>query len=236
VLAQLWKSTDLSPVAVLRGHKRGVWSVEFSPVDRVVASASGDQTIRLWSVTDFSCIRTLEGHTSSVLCLKFLRLGTQLVSGSADGLLKLWNIRDSECVNTFKGHEDRIWTLSMAKCKEVIPAEVGSGQPDGHVIIERNMVTGGGDSVISVWRDATEEETEAEREKAEALVLEQQELFNRMAARDYERTVELCIKLEQPGRLQAVLSELLECGPAPSGPVDHVTDALAEYKEMKRAL
>ena len=30
----------------LRGHKRGVWAVAFSPVDQVVATASGDKTIR----------------------------------------------------------------------------------------------------------------------------------------------------------------------------------------------
>ena len=93
---QLWKTSDLSLVGVLRGHKRGVWAIEFSPVDKCIASASGDQTVRLWSVTDFSCIKTLEGHTSSVLCVKFMRLGTQLMSGGADGIMKLWNIRESE--------------------------------------------------------------------------------------------------------------------------------------------
>lgn len=30
----------------LRGHKRGVWAVAFSPVDQVVATASGDKTLR----------------------------------------------------------------------------------------------------------------------------------------------------------------------------------------------
>lgn len=83
-------------MSVLRGHKRGVWAIEFSPVDKCIASASGDQTVRIWSVTDFTCVKTLEGHDSSVLSLKFLRLGTQIMSGSADGLMKLWNVKDSE--------------------------------------------------------------------------------------------------------------------------------------------
>lgn len=32
---KLWKLPSLAPVATLRGHKRGVWSVEFSAVDQV---------------------------------------------------------------------------------------------------------------------------------------------------------------------------------------------------------
>ena len=32
---QLWSAVDLSLLGVMRGHKRGVWCVQFSPVDRV---------------------------------------------------------------------------------------------------------------------------------------------------------------------------------------------------------
>ena len=37
----LWNSNDLSKVATLKGHRRGIWSVAFSAVDKVLASASG---------------------------------------------------------------------------------------------------------------------------------------------------------------------------------------------------
>ena len=32
---------DLVLVTTLRGHKRGVWAAQFSPVDQAVATASG---------------------------------------------------------------------------------------------------------------------------------------------------------------------------------------------------
>ena len=32
---QVWKLPNLLPVVTLRGHRRGVWSVEFSPIDQV---------------------------------------------------------------------------------------------------------------------------------------------------------------------------------------------------------
>ena len=39
-------------------------------------------------------------------------------------------------------------------------------------------------------------------------------------------------RLEQPGRLQAVLAELLDFGPLPVGPVDYVAEMTAECEEM----
>lgn len=38
---QVWRMPDLVLVTTLRGHKRGVWAVQFSPVDQAVATASG---------------------------------------------------------------------------------------------------------------------------------------------------------------------------------------------------
>lgn len=65
-------------VNTLRGHKRGVWAAQFSPVDQAVATASGDKTLRLWALADGTCLKTFEGHTASVLRLNFLSAGTQV--------------------------------------------------------------------------------------------------------------------------------------------------------------
>ena len=90
-LVKVWtiapEGGGLTEAAALKGHKRAVWSVAFSPVDKVVASGSGDMTLKVWSVSSFTCLRTLEGHTSSVLKLHFVSRGTQLVSAGSDGLV-----------------------------------------------------------------------------------------------------------------------------------------------------
>ena len=77
---QIWRRSDLVLLGTLRGHKRGVWCVQFSPVDQCLATGSGDSMIRLWSLSDFTCLKTLEGHTNSVLQIVFVSRGMQLLS------------------------------------------------------------------------------------------------------------------------------------------------------------
>lgn len=50
------------------------------------------------------------------------------------------------------------------------------------------------------------------------------------------RCLNACVhrRLEQPGRLQAVLSELIDFGPAPKVLLDYTTEMLAEIEEMER--
>lgn len=104
-------------MATLRGHRRGVWCVRFSPVDKILLSSSADTTIKIWSISQLNCLKTFEGHDSSVLRVEFLSRGMQIVSTSGDGLMKLWTIKDSECTATFEEHDGKIWALAGMKCR-----------------------------------------------------------------------------------------------------------------------
>ena len=54
LLLQVWGGGDLTLKATLRGHTRGVWCVQFSPVDKLLASASADTTIKIWMLDTMS--------------------------------------------------------------------------------------------------------------------------------------------------------------------------------------
>lgn len=57
--------------AVVRSNTDGV-------AMQVLATASGDKTVRLWSLADGACLRTFEGHSASALRCCFLSAGTQV--------------------------------------------------------------------------------------------------------------------------------------------------------------
>lgn len=48
---------EIRLLGVCKGHKRGIWNVRFGRTERVLATASGDKTVKLWSLDDFTCLK-----------------------------------------------------------------------------------------------------------------------------------------------------------------------------------
>ncbi|KAJ6621138.1 WD40 repeat-like protein [Mycena sp. CBHHK59/15] len=179
----------LKLLGTCKGHKRGVWAVKFGRTERVLATGSGDKTVRLWSLDDFTCVKTFEGHTNSVLRVDFLNMGMQLVSSASDGLVKLWNIKDEECATTMDNHQDKVWALAVSHD-------------------ERTVVSGAADSVVTFWEDCTEEQEVEKETKRADLVLKEQDFLNYLELNDYRRAIQLAISMGQPGRLLSLFKDL----------------------------
>lgn len=135
---KIWDVQTGEPIGVLRGHKRGVWSIAFAPTDMpalttndngnastskgMVVTGSGDKMVKIWSLTDYSCLRTFEGHSNSVLKVVWLPppskddrdgRGVQVASAAGDGLVKVWDAQGGECAATLDNHIDRVWALAV---------------------------------------------------------------------------------------------------------------------------
>jgi U3 small nucleolar RNA-associated protein 13 len=189
--AKIWRSTDLSLVATLKGHRRGVWECQFSPYDRVIATASGDKTIKLWSLGDFSCVRTFQGHVASVLRVRFLSGGLQLVSSGADGLLKLWTIRTNECEATLSRHNDKVWALDLI--------------PDG-----KTLVSGGADSTLVIWDDTTKDVIKAKMAEEKEAILLDQKLANHMRQNEFKEALHISLDRDKPHHALRILTTMIE--------------------------
>ena len=66
----------------MEGHKKLVTSVAFNPQETLLASGSGDKTIKLWNLETKTEIATLKGHKNWVTSVSFNPQGTLLASGS----------------------------------------------------------------------------------------------------------------------------------------------------------
>jgi WD40 repeat protein len=107
-------ATGQPAVDVLTGHMSGVESVVFSPDGTILASGSGDHTIRLWDVVTREPIgEPLTGHAEGVRSLAFSPDGTILASGSLDNSIRLWDVATGEPIGQpLIGHTN--WVNSVA--------------------------------------------------------------------------------------------------------------------------
>ena len=132
----------------LKGHKKNVWDIQFSPVEKQLVSVSGDMLVKVWDLNEKGkCLATLQGHQDQLVKVQWLNMGLQLASASVDGVVKIWNIKRQLCVNTFEMHQDKIWTIDLFEKIEKIETEEEEEQFKSTL----HIVTGGCDSTIKVW-------------------------------------------------------------------------------------
>lgn len=138
----------------------------------ILASGSGDLTIKLWDVENGIDIRTLEGHAHQIAALAFSPDGTTLASASWDGTVKLWNLKtrrhrtldvDSGRVNGVAFSSDgkklaiasdilQLWNLPSGK---KLTLEPGHADPVSSVLFGHNdktIISASFDRTINIWR------------------------------------------------------------------------------------
>lgn len=218
--AKIWDAEHGEAIGVLRGHKRGVWSVKFSPKDTpIIASStggsgknrgyvltgSGDRSVKVWSLSDYSCLLTLEGHTNSVLKVVWLDSRTSdarnkqnVLAGSAagDGLVKVWDLSLGQIACTMDNHVDRVWALAT---------KPNDGDPD-----KSQLISGGGDGIINFWTDKTSEAMDAEAVVEAGRLKQEQQLNNLAFSGKLREAIMLALQLNHPARLFALILNLIE--------------------------
>ena len=90
----------------LEGHTGSVRSVAFSPDGQLLASGSGDKTVRLWNPATGEQLQKLKGHTDWVRSVAFSPDGQLLASGSDDETVRLWNPATGEQLQKLEGHTE----------------------------------------------------------------------------------------------------------------------------------
>lgn len=236
---KIWDVEAGETQGILKGHKRGVWTVKFAPKETpiitgdngptagkgLVLTGSGDKTIKIWSLADYSCIRTFEGHTHSVLKVAWLNIPTndrgkkyvQIASAGGDGIVRVWDVNTGETACSLDNHEDRVWALAVHPVTNMI-------------------VSGSGDSTVTFWKDTTTATQEASTTAATQFVEQEQELQNYIHSKSYRQAITLALQLNHPGRLLSLFTSVVTTSPPEEGSlsglkaVDEVLGSLSDFQ------
>lgn len=222
---KIWSVEEGEVQGILRGHRRGVWSVKFAPKDTppisgdsgtgpassrhgLVLTSSGDKTVKIWSLSDYGCLRTLEGHTNSVLKVLWMPLPSsseqsnkrpvQIASAGGDGLVKIWDASSGEPACTLDNHSDRVWALTVDPTTNT-------------------LVSGGGDSVVTFWKDTTSHTIAVKAAASTARIEQEQRLMNYTHAGNYREAIIVALTLNHPAKLLALFRNVVDRSPPEEG-------------------
>jgi len=112
--------------------------------------------------------------------------GLQAISTSSDGTWKTWDLRTSACLSTMESSEDKIWALDCT--------------PDGQLV-----VTGSADSVLTIWKDITDQKVEESLNRKKKNLEDEQKLSNVVRNKDWTKAIYLAIELDRPFTLLKVI-------------------------------
>ncbi|MBC1296544.1 PD40 domain-containing protein, partial [Nostoc sp. UCD122] len=102
------------------GHEKSITALSFSSDNKMLATASEDNTAKIWSIPDGKLLTTLQGHIGSVTSVNFSPNGKMLATASEDNTAKIWSIPDGKLLTTLKGHKKGVTFVKFSPKGELL--------------------------------------------------------------------------------------------------------------------
>ena len=97
-----------------------IFSVTFSPDQKLLATGGMDGQIRFWNVADGSQIVAWQGHDDWIRCVAFSPDGKLIASCGNDHTVKIWDSQTTKCLKILRGHTDWVWSVYFIWDKRLV--------------------------------------------------------------------------------------------------------------------
>ncbi len=87
---------------------------------RILASSSGDKSIRMVRANTGETLRTLTGHSSDVYRLAFSPGGKRLVSCSQDKTIRIWDAATGKVEAVLRGHTGAVYSATLLPRRNIL--------------------------------------------------------------------------------------------------------------------
>jgi WD40 repeat protein len=131
----IWDVATRRKITATHGANTGtsLYSVAYSPDDRVIAAGDGDGQIIFWDAETLRMTAVITPHRANVLSIAFSADGTRLVSGGNDGDVAITEVKTGKVITKqVAAHSNWIWSVAFS--------------PDN-----RTVASGGRDNRIVLW-------------------------------------------------------------------------------------
>jgi WD40 repeat protein len=136
-----------------RGHETNVWSVDYGPDGKRIASASSDRTARVWEAETGRELGVLAGHGDEVLVARFSPDGRRILTAGRDRSVRIWDAVSFEEIVRLRGHDTYVIDVAVS----------GDGN---------RIVSASGDSTVRLWDTTSAAERYRRKVERRALVRE----------------------------------------------------------------
>lgn len=111
-------------VALLKGHKGVIDSLQFSSDSQYLVSSSKDNSAIVWQAplvngaADWrqgKQLHHLRGHIDDIYAVTFLPDGQRVVTGSDDRTLRVWDLKTGSLLAQLLGHRDRVRSVAVTR-------------------------------------------------------------------------------------------------------------------------
>lgn len=108
-------------VQSVKAHKSTIWNISWSPDGKLLASCSGDKSIKIWRLTELNQLENVDiiedKHEKTIRSLAWSPNGKYLACASFDSKTSIWRMgsKKMEFVTKLEGHESEVKSVSWSK-------------------------------------------------------------------------------------------------------------------------